>query len=524
MNFKLKNHIPECFWILVATTVITIVCFVHLPENSGWNNSLPLNGRFHIPLMVIGVVATLVIWILVNASCRNEQMRKRRLLCISIALAVIQIIIIHSFYFHTDWDVQQITGAAEAMARGESVEGYGWYFQDNPNNVFLTRLFALVFFLTGTMWGADISLFPLLCLQCAGCWICGIMLFQVSIHISHKRATAIMVFLFYNILIAASPWWSIPYSDVWGLMALVAILWTSTAAPIKKKNIRAIIVAFLSVAGYYIKPQTTLIGIAILIYFAVRYRRQILRFRRPVVNIGVAIATGIVGGWIFVHIVTIGSPLHLSSSKSLGMTHYLMLGANQKSIGIYSDDDLDFSRSYDDKHERRIAQLRETAHRYKEMGVKGSLTLWSRKNVMNYSDGTFYWGNEGTFYKEIPEHKGPLARLTRNIYYNRMLEGTHYKQWAATQTAIWFGLLLTSALSILACGKRGVTKRQALQIIMLTLAFATLFHTLFECRARYLFCFTPLFIILSAEGVNSIIDSVKRAVRKQRCREELVRP
>ena len=506
MTLKLRNHIPECCWTLVVSLVIAIVCFVHLPENSGWDNSLPLNGHFHIPLMALGFLATLTIGFIVYTSCRNNQLHKNRLLYTSIALAIIQIAVIHSYYFYTDWDVQQVTGAAEAMARGESVDGFGWYFQDNPNNVFLARLFALVFFLTGTMWGSEPSLFPLLLLQCAGCWICGLMLFQTVFHISHKKSIAITVFLFYHILIASSPWWSIPYSDVWGLMALVTILWTATAAPIKRKTIRATLFAALSIVGFYIKPQTSLIGISYLLFYATRYRRHLLHLRRPIVNIAIAIATGIVAGWLFVHLATVGSSLHLNSSKSLGMTHYLMLGANQKNLGIYSDDDLDFSRSYDNKHERQKAQLNETIHRYKDMGVIGSLSLWGHKNVMNFSDGTFYWGHEGSFYKDIPPHKGILSQLSRNVYYNRANEGTLYKTWATSQTAIWFGLLLLSALSLLACSNKG---KHLLQIIMLTLVFATLFHTLFECRARYLFCFTPLFVILAAKGVDSIFSIIK---------------
>ena len=510
MKLYFRHHIPETCWALVATCIIAIVLFAHLPEGSSWSNRLPLNGQRHFVLMAVGVMVLFSIGIIVTLVSRNAPLRKRRLLFISIALTIIQIIITHSYYFHTDWDVQQVTGAAEAMARGESVDGFDWYFQDNPNNVFLARLIALVFFLTGPLWGADVSLFPLICLQCVACWICGLMLFQISLHIGQKKSTAVLAFLFYYVLVASSPWWTIPYSDVWGLLILVVILWTATTAPIRKKPARVILVVALTVVGYYIKPQTVLLGLSLLFFFAIKYRHSILLLRRPMIYLSAAVAIGVVVGWAFVHLATVGSTLHLSSSKSLGMTHYLMLGANQSHLGIYSDADLNFSRSFSDKHARRKAQLNETVRRYKSMGVEGSLILWCHKDLMTFSDGTFFWGHEGLFYKEVPERHSRVADIMRNIYYNCSMEGKYYRPWVASQTAVWFGILLTSALAVVACFKNGIARKSTLQSIMLALILVVLFHTIFECRARYLFCFTPLFVLLSAEGVGGTLSLLKK--------------
>ena len=455
-------------------------------------------------MMLCGGLAIAVVSLLVSSACRDKKLHKSRLFIVSIALAIIQIVLIHSYYFYTDWDVQQLTGAAEAIAKGETTDEFSWYFQNNPNNVFLTRIFALVFFLTGSLWGNDISLFPLLCIQCLQCWIASLMLYQTAMHIWHSKSSANIVYLLYSIIIGASPWWSIPYSDVWGLTMVVIILWVATTCPFRKGSIRVLFVAMLSTIGYYIKPQIVLVGFAILIVCAAEFwRKQTNPHKAKILTVwmvsGIVIAIGLV------HATAIGNNLYLNSSKALGVTHYLMLGANEKTTGVYDDDDVAFSCSFDKKGERRNAQIKETVRRYKEMGVGGTLTLWSRKNMLNFSDGTFGWGHEGRFFKTIPEHNGQLAQLTKQIYYyNSSFKGRYYTCWAIAATSIWFGLLIFSLVGAIGNIVKSKKSNAILNIIALSFFFLTIFHTLFECRSRYMFSFAPLVILLAADGCNML--------------------
>ena len=58
-------------------------------------------------------------------------------------------------------------------------------------------------------------------------------------------------------------------------------------------------------------------------------------------------------------------------------------------------------------------------------------------------------------------------------------------------------------LTLAACAALG--KRDArISVIMLSLIGLTIFETVFEARARYLFCFAPLFIILSVSGMRQM--------------------
>ncbi len=507
MNSKrYSNSLAAWCWLLLSATIIVIVAFCHFPDAADWKWCLPLEGRYHIPMMVGGFVFVAIASLFVFKCCRSETLHRGRLWAITAALTCIQTLLVYSYYVHTDWDVQQVTGLAQAMAEGRSVEEFVSYFRWSPNNLLLSRLFALVFFVTGPMWGLKTTLFPLLMLQCAGAGLTALMLVQTAMHIWQRKDCAVMVYVLYTLLVWLSPWWSVPYSDIWGLMLSVLLLWMATAAPFKMQWVRIFVFAAVSALGYYIKPQTLFVGFAIVIVQLLdilHNRDSIKKLLRPT---GTALG-GIAAGVLLAHLAVAGCGLHLHTSKGFDAPHYLMMGANYQSIGIYSAQDVDFSRSYPKKKERHRAELEETMKRYKTLGPDGTLLLWGRKNLLNFSDGTFYWGREGAFYKYVPERTDWLSRLTRNVYYNRGEKGRWNDAWSTCATSLWFGIMIFAMLAALPRKRKAESGKRAMDIIFWSLLMLTLFHTLCEARARYLFCFAPIFILAAVEGIRRIIPA-----------------
>jgi len=543
MNHTTKpptTYVASWCWLIVSAIVIAIVAFGHFPDEADWKWCIPLEGRFHLPMMAAGLATVLLIgWLCIRYG-QSEMVSRSRLLLITGALTLVHIVLTYSYYLYTDWDVQQLTGLAEAMATGAPIDEYYSYFRWAPNNLLLTRIFALVFFVTGPLWGLHVSLFPLLILQCIGAGITALMLFQIAMHIWNNKRYAVMSYLFYTLLVWLSPWWSIPYSDIWGLMLSVVLLWLATTLPFRRQWLRIGIVGAVTALGYYIKPQTVLVSLSIVLIellVTIRSRRNIKSLLKPT---GFALG-GLAAGILMAHLAVMGSGLHLHTPKGLGAPHYLMMGANYQSIGIYSAVDVEFSRQYPDKRERHRAELAVTKQRYAALGLKGTMTLWGRKNLLNFSDGTFYWGREGAFYKYVPERKGPIARATRSIYYNRSYNGRWNKTWSTVATSLWFGMLLLSFFAAWPTRKRQKTDnpqqsdiddtqltdckegqpfindgQRTLQIILLAVTLLALFHTLFEARARYLFCFTPLFVLLAVEGARRVVGFLRSRPAKER--------
>ena len=357
-----------------------------------------------------------------------------------------------------------------------------------------------------------VTLFPLLVLQSVGACLTALMLVQTAMHIWHRKDCAILTYVLYLLLVWMSPWWSIPYSDIWGLMVAVAILWTATTLPFKRLWLKLMILGAATVVGYYIRPQTVFVPLAILVVRGLKGLKGYKGFKRMLRPSGVVLA-GIASGFIIVNVAMIGCPLHLHTSKALGPTHYLMLGANYQSIGIYSAQDVDFSCSYPKKKERKKAEMQETLRRYRALEAKGTLILWGRKNLLNFSDGTFYWGREGNFFKEVPERSGAVAKLTRSLFHRREGSGSNYVGWSVCATSLWFGIVVLSLFAALPRRRGAInisTDKQfnkstsIIEAVMLAVLMLILFHTLCEARARYLFCFTPLFVLIAVEGARRL--------------------
>lgn len=513
-NNTRRISLVSMLWLVLMAAIVTIVAFCQFPREADWHWVLPLDGFYHLPMMLAGTAAVFLIAFVCFKCCRDNEIRRGRLLAVSIALTVVQIILMYSYYVRTNWDVQQVTGIAKAMAEGGDIEEFRGYFQWTPNNLFLSRIFAAVFFLTGPLWGLKVTLFPLLMLQCVGACITALMLTQTAMHIWHRKSCAILAYVLYALLVWASPWWSIPYSDIWGLMTAVAILWTATTLPFKRMWLKLMILGAATVVGYYIRPQTVFVPLALLIvkgFSCIKCRRSLKEALKPS---GLVLA-GIASGFIIVNVAMIGCPLHLHTSKGLGPSHYLMLGANYQSIGIYSARDVDFSRSFPKKKERRNAELQETFRRYRALELDGTLLLWGRKNLLNFSDGTFYWGREGNFFKEVPDRNGIVAKATRSLFHNREGSGGNYDGWSAATTSLWFGFLVLSLFAALPIRRADNGERRALmEAVILAMIMLILFHTLCEARARYLFCFTPLLVLIAVEGAALLFPN-----RSQGCSE-----
>ena len=504
-----KTSLVEVCWGVLMATIVVIVAFCHFPREADWHWLLPLDGFYHIPMMLAGTATVALIAFVCFRCCRNDGIHRGRLLAVSIAITVLQIILMYGYYVHTNWDVQQVTGVAKAMATGSDIDEFCSYFRWNPNNLFLSRIFAAVFFLTGPLWGVKVTLFPLLMLQCVGAGITALMLTQTAMHIWHRKDCAMLTYVLYLLLVWMSPWWSIPYSDVWGLMVAVTIFWMATTLPFKRIWLQLMILGAATVIGYYIRPQTMFVPLSLLIVKGLKGVKGWNGLKGILRPSGLVLA-GIASGFIIVNIAMIGCPLHLHTSKGLGPSHYLMLGANYQSIGIYSAQDVDFSRSFPKKKERKKAEMQETFKRYHDLELKGTMILWGRKNLLNFSDGTFYWGREGNFFKEVPERNGVVAKATRSLFHNREGSGSNYVGWSVATTSLWFGIMILSLFAALP--KRRTENREremVIETVILAVIMLILFHTLCEARARYLFCFTPFFVLLAVEGAKRLFGGVK---------------
>ena len=158
--------------------------------------------------------------------------------------------------------------------------------------------------------------------------------------------------------------------------------------------------------GYLYKPTVAIGLIALVIVKMFSVLRRVLRHRlKPGMVVKVAICVLVAVMWVAgLDKAVLGmNKTELDDEKAMTMTHYFMMGLNEESDGVYSEEDVNFSRSFENKAERKKGNMEVIKQRFQKMGIGGYIRHLAKKNIANYNDGTFAWCREGSFFVEMPE-------------------------------------------------------------------------------------------------------------------------
>lgn len=456
-----------------------------------------------IVLLIMGLFFMITLAMLIKhiKISNNQQKGEVIIWVISISLMFFQIYCVWNYYFLTDWDVAIIFKASEIAAKGSGLEEFQYYFSRYPNNLLLVYIYGVLirFF---QYININYRMGILAC-QCVLSWGTGIILYFTVKDVLKNNNIAWFAWIVYLLLIGMSPWVSIPYSDSIGLIIPICIvqLYSQTQKRTgMKKTVIWMIIGFLTIIGYKIKPQIAIVSIAICILVCFNTWRD----WKKLINIIISVVVGLVIS-IFISTLCINSlGVKINSDETYGLTHFLMMGMNYSEgaagNGVYNSEDVEISASYHTAKERKEGNLRIAKDRIKEMGLSGMTHLMHRKILTNYNDGSFCWGGEGTFYIKLLSNKTTVfAKFLRNIYYN----GKYYNVFYNFELMLWLTILVLGIIATIRSEKDPL-----LAIVMLSLIGLTVFELLFEARARYLYTYAPLYILLASAGTQKICERI----------------
>lgn len=503
MSQIMKKDFPDkiiccAFFIMMLSILVVCIFFSGIEyarkvDNSGLGNAI----KILLGIVVLGGIKKIVSEIEgLKRNLSSENIVFVFLLIFGAVFLALQVFAVYNYYFFTDWDVKTIVEAAAAQAHGESLEQWEHYFSMYPNNLLLVYSYSVIiklFIAVGFEAHMYLGILAVQCmLYCGTGWI----LARVMFSLTHNALMTLASYVIYILLVGISPWVSIPYSDSVALIFPVSILWIYLRIKKNKSNsIHYFLLGAASCVGYRFKPQVIIMTLAIIavhLTLAVWERKWKIRFIKH-------IFMGIVGVFCAALLVNamVGSlKLTIDPEMEYQMPHFFMMGMNTASMGVWDADDVSFSEDIGTVSERNQENIHEAIERINEMGAAGFLKQVIRKTLTNYNDGTFCWGGEGKFYFEVLEEKGAFSKLLRNIYYNRSCQGKYYSIWSDFEQTIWICLLFFSVFAVF--GKRDTR----ICVLMLAIIGLTIFETLFEARARYLFIYAPVYIILGILGME----------------------
>ncbi len=573
---KLPSFVLRVFGLYIATTVACVVLIAPFIDYSC--------GRFDIvsygvPLFLLSLLACGLIVVLFSYM-RDKSVRPKLFYAlvfgIGIALFVVQLYIEKSAGFITGWDVGVLSQVGDRAPA--DLSSLSRYFSIYPNQIFLYGLFykigklALLFGLSSYR-----------ALVCCGC-LCVTLSIVLTTFVCRRLfgdARALIFQVLASLFLGINGWILVPYSDSYGMLFTCVALWFYVIP--RRRSLRLFGTTAVSLLGYMVKPTAVFLLFAVMcldwiprMVCALRSWRSGGRAaergcvcaassedavsaagdgdadvsperRAPQSGTSVSAplrrtfvrAIWVVAPILFGAILAMGvghyvegNYFTIDEDASRGITHFLAMGINPERKGVYSAEENQLSDSIADPAERRAAQLALWKEHLSELGPVGVLKIWFQKNLTNYADGTFAWGAEGGFVQQITGDSTDVRSWLGIVETSTSTGPNTAYGWYCQ--ILWVAALLGCAASTLrrARGLRGLEARGLLGaeratsrtcvVIALTLIFLSGFLLIFECRARYLFLFSPFYVLLAIDGLIGTCSMGELLARKfTALREEL---
>ena len=176
----------------------------------------------------------------------------------------------------------------------------------------------------------------------------------------------------------------------------------------------------------------------------------------------------------------------LSNRYEYPYTHWVMLGL--KGYGNYNKADSEYTHSFSDKELKISANLKKIGKRINKYKAKGFVKHLIKKSVWTWEDGTYYISH----HIENPVHKNKLHSYV-------LRDGEMHFVFYEYSCAFQLFLILMMIISAVKSFNR--PKLDFSAFLRLVVFGAFLFFLIWETRSRYLYNFTPLFLILAVDGL-----------------------
>ena len=411
----------------------------------------------------------------------------------------------YNTYFRTGWDAGfSVWPAAVEMSYGVPVTNE-WYFSLYPNNILITWIYSVILKINWRfgVLDADTGIFALVTFNCLLSALTAYLLFKIIEKLTNS-CTALYAWLVYVVFMGIAPWLLIPYTDSAVLIFPAAIIYIYIYEG-KNHYIKWFLIGILTYMSYHIKPQGLIPFVAIVIVevFELFGTKDIKQFVKPMIGFAVSLLIGIAA----YRLILSDTGIVLEEGRSYGLAHYVMMGLNDKVDGTWSIEDTSFSYEIDDPDERSAAAWKVAGERLKEYGFTGLLGHLVKKQLVNFNDGMFSWTYEGSdFWTEIYERKNDyISGILRSMYYdekNRHVLATYLQ-------GVWISILFLMGMSAI-----GEDRSKVLNICMLTVIGICMSQLLLEARARYLYGFVPIMLILAVVGINNIAVLIGGQLKK----------
>ena len=459
-------------------------------------------------LLILGLGLGIILSLILT-KCKDRLLPKMDVLenkfkYVLIIYFLILMYISYNVIFQPGWDAGVVVEASRKMVDGE-LDAYNNYYSLHPNNLLITCIYAFVFKVNCAygIFNGENEIMALVSFLCLIQTITAYVVFKVMQDIIPSSYAVWITWGVYLVFMGAVPWILVPYTDSPVVIIPIAIFALYLQQKKEKRIRNWIWIGCLMFAGYYIKPQTVIIGIAIILIEAIkslnRNKTENLIFLK---KISVCIIAFGICGNVHQNFIIPNTGFELNKELELGAEHMFMMGQNAEQNGVYSQDDVMFSMSIATKKERKEANKEKAKERILTMLEENTFVNHiQKKALVNFNDGTFAWGKEGEFIKtEYSNRNQLISPFLKKVIY----PSGEYRHYISTIKQMMWLVILFSGMGIVLLLKSNFPKKEEIVIISLAVIGMFLFVMLFEARARYLYTYIPFLVILASIGYCKI--------------------
>lgn len=416
-------------------------------------------------------------------------------------LVAAQVIVARGIYTRYGWDVERIIDSATRLANQDQFLEIK-YFTNYPNNIFLLLVFT-DFFRLVRLFSSNYLLWAI-CLNIVLVDLAVFLTYLCAKRLFHKKGKILAALLCIS-LIGMNPWFIVPYSDTFGMLfpVLIFYLYLKMEDDRIPQWLLCILMGAASVIGFFIKPQTAIITIAIFLVALLSHKLNKERLKILLKRFGCLFLSLLITFFSATAYMNYRTkdilPDNLKYQNEMPFTHFLMMGMNPETLGnFYLQDVLD-TMGIPGKEEKMQFNLKVIQDRLSHYGFAGYVTFLGQKSAMLYHDGSFGYGQEGGFRRSKPFHDGPLSVALQNTLFQ---DSGGYQLYHLMLDAFWLLVLLFLFLPAVFQPKR--RPEPGVAVLRLTIIGLTLFLLLFEGRPRYLYHQLPIFILLAVYGMTQV--------------------
>lgn len=190
--------------------------------------------------------------------------------------------------------------------------------------------------------------------------------------------------------------------------------------------------------------------------------------------------------------------INMDSNKEFPVTHWIMMGFNEKSNGYYSQDDYDYSASAKTKEERSSFNIKCLKERISNLGPWKMTKLLVIKIVSVWGKGDYSYQK----YLDLVNDYNVSYRyliLDKNIIINYLLQFSKIV------------ILFMCLISIINAYKDKENK----SFLLIAIFGAILFYLIWEVCPRYGLSFLPWLIIFSSSSFDNLIKNYEKIENKK---------